>query len=260
MSTTTTTDGAVTLHMFIRPGTPHAAAGAVVAQLAELFEFGIIGPGSSVWCNIEIPNALWILSDRATLLRIVDVPTAGWVRMSSTGASWGNVPKGITKTPGFVYSVMDTPIPAQHHDLITIAFRNADTRPMRAIFGGGVHEMVDYEITRGGMRAIDFKIGGVHHKGPLAAPTPFDANYAAVRGLDLMAATTGAAVHKVMRENLEAFTTVINIDEFDRIRAIQQRMAQVAEVIADPIIHRIAELEHIGPYRGYGEEEPDVAE
>ena len=223
-------------------------------QLAELFEFGVIGPNSRVWCNVELPNALWILSDRSSFLRIVDVPTAGWVRLSSSTASWGNVAAGITKTPGFVFNAADMPIPVQEHDTVTVAFRNTDTSKMRALFGGASHEVEDFEITHRGMRAVDFKIGGFQHKAPLATPTDFDSHYAAIRGLDLMAATNGPAVHRVIRENLDAFTTAIDVTEFDRIRSVQQRMAQIAEGIADPVIHRIAGLEDLGPYRGYGEE------
>lgn len=253
------TDDGVTLHMFIRPGTPNGAAGAVVSQLAELFEFGLIGPGSAVWANLELPNALWVLSDRSSFLRIVDVPTAGWVRLTTNSASWGNVAMGITKTPGFVFSTNDMPIPAQEHDTVTVAFRNTDATRMRGFYGGNTHEMEDFEITYRAVRAVDFKIGGFQQKAPPQPPNDFDRHHAAIRGLDLMAATTGPAVHRVIRENLDAFTTTVDVEEFDRIRVVQQRMAQIAEGISDPIVHRIAGLDGIGPYRGYLDDDAAAA-
>ena len=38
-------------------------------------------------------------------------------------------------------------------------------------------------------------------------------------------------------------------DDRDLIRAVQQRMAQIAEGVSDPIIHRISGLDDIGPFR-----------
>lgn len=251
----TSHDGAVTLHMFIRPGTPASAGMPLLSQIAEMYEFGVLGPGSRVWCNLDIPNALWVLSDISTFLRIVDVPTAGWVRLSSNAASWGSVASNIARTPGYSFSTAHMPIEVQPHDTVTVAFRNTDTARMRAMFSQVTHHMDDFEITHKSLRVIDFKTGGFERKQPLGKPSEFDIHYAAVRGLDLLAATTGPAMHKVLRENLESFTAQIDVAEFDRIRSVQQRMAQIAEGVTDPIVQRIAKLEAVGPFQVYTDED-----
>jgi hypothetical protein len=246
-----TSDSAITLHMFIRPGTPAGASETVVRQLAELYEFGLIGPGSEVWVNIEIPGVLWILSDRSSYLHIADVPTAGWVRLSGKTASWGSRRMNIAKAPGYVFSTENMPMPVHPNDSVTVALRNTDATAMRAVHSGAVHEMDDFEITYRSMRAVDFKLGGFMRKEPLKPPSEFDAHYAAVRGLDLLAALDGNAVHRVIRENLDAFTTTIDIDRFDRIRAVHQRMDQVSEAIIEPVVERIKALPQIGMFQGY---------
>lgn len=109
------------------------------------------------------------------------------------------------------------------------------------------------------MRAIDLKANVPSQRPPLAEPGQFARNHAGVRGLDLMACTTGPAMHKVIRENLDAFTTVIDTAEFARIKAAQQRISQVAEIITDPIVQSIAALRDIGPFiADSAEEEPEL--
>lgn len=241
-------DTGVTVHAFIRPGTPASAGPAVVTQVVDLYEFGVIGPGSTVWCNLDVPNALWVLSDVSTFLRIVDVPTAGWVRLTHDSAVWGRVAIDTTRAPSHGFSTSDMPMSVQAHDTVTVAFRNTDSARMRAQFGGAHHAMHDFEIGRGMMRAIDLKAGGHQTKAAPNAPSQFSSNHAGVRGLDLMAATTGPHMHRVIRENLDAFTTVIDVAEFGRIKAAQQRISQIAEVITDPIVQRIAALKDVGPF------------
>lgn len=273
-------DSAVTIHMFIRPGTPPGAAAPVVMQLAELFEFGVIGPGSKVWVNTEIPGALWVLSDRSSFVRIVDVPAAGWVRIagSSRGPEqlrgsaaggrftptvgertvvWGT--EALIKTPGFIFSTSDLPIPAQPHDTVTLVLRNSDSEKMRCFHSGKPQPMDDFEITHRSMRVIDLKLGGFMRKSPLSEPLDYDVHHAAVRGMDLLAATEGPAMHRVIRENLESFTTVIDADGFNKIRTMQQRVGQITEEYSDPVIQRIESLDAIGPFRGYGDEDATVA-
>jgi hypothetical protein len=64
-------------------------------------------------------------------------------------------------------------------------------------------------------------------------------------------------MHKVIRENLDAFTSVVNTAEFGRIKAAQQRISQIAEVITDPIVQRISSLREIGPFVGYDDADED---
>ncbi|MFA5707532.1 hypothetical protein [Mycolicibacterium sp.] len=248
----------VTVHAFIRPGTPSSAGPAVVTQIVDLYEFGLIGPGSQVWCNLDVPNALWVLSDRSTFLRIVDVPTAGWVRLTHDSAVWGRVAIDTTKSPSHGFNAADMPMPVQPHDTVTVAFRNTDPAPMRAQFGGAHHPMHDFEVSHGMMRAVDLKTGSPSRKARPGPPGQFASNHAGVRGLDLMAATTGPHMHKVIRENLEAFTTVIDASEFGRIKAAQQRISQIAEVITDPIVQRISALRDVGPF--IDDDDDDAAE
>lgn len=219
-------DNTVTVHAFIRPGTPASAGPAVVTQIVDLYEFGVIGPGSRVWCNLDVPNALWVLSDTSTFLRFVDVPTAGWVRLTHDSVAWGRVAIDTTRGPSHGFTAGDMPMPVQPHDTVTVAFRNTDTALMRAQFSGAHHPMRDFEIGHGMMRAIDLKAGGVQRKTPPGPPGQFASNHAGVRGLDLMAATTGPHMHRVIRENLESFTTVIDAVEFGRIKAAQQRISR----------------------------------
>lgn len=247
-------DNTVTVHAFIRPGTPASAGPAVVTQIVDLYEFGVIGPGSRVWCNLDVPNALWVLSDTSTFLRFVDVPTAGWVRLTHDSVAWGRVAIDTTRGPSHGFTAGDMPMPVQPHDTVTVAFRNTDTALMRAQFSGAHHPMRDFEIGHGMMRAIDLKAGGVQRKTPPGPPGQFASNHAGVRGLDLMAATTGPHMHRVIRENLDSFTTVIDAVEFGRIKAAQQRISQIAEVITDPIVQRIAALPDIGPFAGYDDD------
>lgn len=243
------------MHLYIRPGTPPGASEAVVTQLAELYEFGLIGPGSEVWVNVEIPGVLWLLSDRSRYVRIADVPTAGWARLSGKTVSWGNTKPNITKTPGFIFSTSDMPMPAQRLDEVTVALRNTDASRMRAVHSGTTHEMEDFEIVHRSVCVVDLKLGGFMRKAPLAAPSDFDIHYASVRGLDLMAATTGLKTHRVIRDNLDAFTTTIDIDKFDKIHATHQRMGQVSEGITEPVMERINALEEMGSFQGYDEED-----
>ena len=66
-------------------------------------------------------------------------------------------------------------------------------------------------------------------------------------------------MHRVIRENLESFTTVIDADGFNKIRTMQQRVGQITEEYSDPVIQRIESLDAIGPFRGYGDEDATVA-
>lgn len=248
----------ITVHAFIRPGTPSSAGPAVVTQIVDLYEFGVIGPGSRVWCNLDIPNALWVLSEVSTYLRFVDVPTAGWVRLTHDSVVWGRVAADTTRAPSHGFCTADMPLALQPHDTVTVALRNSDTARMRAQFGGSHHAMHDYEISRGMMRAIDLKMGGRFAKTPPEPPSEFDTHHAGVRGLDLMAATTGPHMHKVIRKNIDAFTTVIDTAEFARIKAAQQRISQIAEKVTDPIVQRISGLSDIGPFAGYDADDESV--
>ena len=241
----------VTLHAWICPGTPPGATTAVMAQLAELYEFGLIGPGSRVWYNADLPNAMWLLSDRSTFLRIVDVPAAGWVYVNADGAYWDRRQESVQDTrragrPGLCLEAM--PIPVQEHDQVTVAFRNFDPRGMRAKIGRDSLEFEDYEATYRRLRVVDFKIEGVGRKAPLAAPTEFDTSQASIRGLDLMAATTGPAMHKVIRENLAAFTTTIEPIDFAEYDVMRDRAIRYSERFTDPIQARIAGLDGVGPF------------
>lgn len=238
----------VTVHAFIRPGTPASAGPSVVTQIVDLYEFGVLGPGSEVWANLDVPNALWVLSDTSTFLRVVDVPSAGWVRLTRNSVVWGRVSNDTSRSPSHGFSVNDMPLPVQGHDTVTVVFRNTDPARMRAQFGAAHHAMHDYQIEHGMMRAVDLKLNGQQRQPVAHDASQFSRNHAGVRGLDLMACTTGPAMHKVIRENLEAFTTSIDIAEFGRIRAAQQRISQIAEVITDPIVQRIAALRDIGPF------------
>lgn len=240
----------VTVHAFIRPGTPASAGPSVVTQIVDLYEFGVLGPGSEVWANLDVPNALWVLSDTSTFLRVVDVPSAGWVRLTRNSVVWGRVSNDTSRAPSHGFSIGDMPMAAQDHDTVTVVFRNTDPARMRAQFGAAHHAMHDYQIEHGMMRAIDLKLNGQQRRAAPGEPSQFSRNHAGVRGLDLMACTTGPAMHKVIRENLDAFTTTIDAAEFGRIKAAQQRISQIAEVITDPIVQRIAALRDIGPFIG----------
>jgi len=250
-----TQDSAVTVHLYIRPGTPPGASEAVVTQIAELYEFGMLGAGSRVWVNIEIPGVMWLLSDRSRYVRIADVPTAGWVRLSGKTVSWGNTRHNITKTPGYVFSTSDMPMPPQPLDEVTVALRNTDKQSMCAMHSGNSQEMQDFEIVHRSVCVVDLKLGGFRRKAKLAQPSDFDIHYASVRGLDLMAATTGLKMHRVIRENLDAFTTTIDVDRFDRIQATHQRMGKVSEGITEPVMERIKALEEMGSFQGFDEED-----
>lgn len=46
----------ITVHAFIRPGTPASAGPVLVTQIVDLYEFGVIGPGSEVWANLDVPT------------------------------------------------------------------------------------------------------------------------------------------------------------------------------------------------------------
>ncbi|AMU26703.1 hypothetical protein I3U30_15535 [Mycobacteroides abscessus subsp. massiliense] len=238
----------ITVHAFIRPGTPASAGPVLVTQIVDLYEFGVIGPGSEVWANLDVPNALWVLSDTSMFLRFVDVPSAGWVRLTRNSIVWGRVANDTSRSPSHGFSVTDMPMPAREHDTVAVAFRNTDTARMRAQFGAQHHAMHDFQIDHGSMRAIDLKANSVQRRPQLNTPTQFSRNHAGVRGLDLMACSTGPHMHKVIRENLESFTTFIGLDEFGRIKAAQQRISQVAEGITDPIVQKISSLRDIGPF------------
>jgi hypothetical protein len=237
-----TDDTAVTLHLFIRPGTPPGAAGPVVSQLAELFEFGLIGPGSRVWANLEVPGGMWILSDKSTFVRVVDVPVAGWVRLTRETAAWGRTHRATTESPRKLFSADELPMTLLDRDLITVALRNADPRRMRAVHTGAPQQMRDFEVVHGQMRAVDFKIGGFERKAPLKAPTERDTAHAVLRGIDLLTATEPPDAYGDIADNLDAFTVHIDVDEFERIRAVRQRAAQIAESVVDPIAYRVEQL------------------
>lgn len=243
----------VRVHMYVAPSTPSAGPAQMLYQIMELWEFGVLGPGSRVWCNIDIPNAMWVLSDRSTFLRVIDVPSAGWVRLSTHELAWGRILNDVYKSDQPRFAVADMPIAAEAHDTVTIAFRNNDTDPMRATFNNTTHDFSDFEITHRGRRAVDFKVGGLFRKSPLQEPSEFDRCHAMVRGVELMAASTGSAMHKVIRENLDAFTTAIGSEDFERMLSARQRMSQATERIVDPILQSIVELPEVGPFKGYSE-------
>lgn len=249
----------VTVHAFIRPGTPASAGPAVVTQIVDLYEFGVLGPGSEVWANLDVPNALWVLSDTSTFLRVVDVPSAGWVRLTRNSVVWGRVSNDTSRSPSHGFSVADMPMSVQDYDTVTVVFRNTDTARMRAQFGAAHHAMRDFQIEHGMMRAVDLKLGSTQRRPGASPPSQFARNHAGVRGLDLMACTTGPAMHKVIRENLDAFTAVVDTAEFARIKAAQQRISQIAEVITDPIVQRINALRDVGPFMGEVDDDDDDA-
>lgn len=238
----------ISVHVYIRPGTPASAGPTVVTQIVDLYEFGVIGPGSEVWANLDVPNALWVLNDTSTFLRFVDVPTAGWVRMTQGSMVWARVANDTRKSATHGFSVDDMPMPMTDYDTVTVAFRNTDNAKMRAQFGAGHHPMHDYQVEYAGMRAVDLKANRQARRGPLAEPSMFARNHAGVRGLDLMACTTGPHMHKVIRENMDAFTTTIDVMDFDRIRAAQSKIGRVVEGITDPIAQKINALADIGPF------------
>jgi hypothetical protein len=253
-------DTGITIHAFIRPGTPSSAGPAVITQIVDLYNFGVISAGSKIWCNMDIPNALWVLSDISTFLRIVDVPTAGWVRLTRNSIAWGRIARDTSLNPSHGFSAADMPLPVQDHDTITVALRNTDPNRMRAQFGGTHHSMPNFEIARGMMRAIDLKHVGNFKREPLAEPSEFDVNHAGIRGLDLMSATTGPHMHRVIRQNIAAFTTTLLIEEFHKIQAAQNRIAQIAELITSPIVSSIAKLNDVGPFDDYDDEDHQVDE
>ncbi|BBY54191.1 hypothetical protein H7J07_06125 [Mycobacterium koreense] len=252
-------DTGITVYAFIRPGTPSSAGPAVVTQIVDLYRFGAIGPGSKVWCNLDIPNALWVLSDRSSFLRIVDVPTAGWVRLTKNSVAWGRVAIETSRNPSHCFHTNDMPMALQPNDTVTVAFRNTDPKKMRSQFGGANHAMRDYVAEHGSMRAIDLKMGTDQTKQLRAVPTEFDINHAGIRGLDLMAATTGPAMHRIIRNNIEAFTTTILTDEFRDIQAAQKRISEITEMITDPIVDRISKLPDVGPFDDDDEDENEAA-
>ena len=61
-----------------------------------------------------------------------------------------------------------------------------------------------------------------------------------------------AALHQIegLGSNLaaNAFTSVIAGAEFSRVNAAQQRIQQIAELITDPILQRISELDAVRPF------------
>ena len=247
--------GDVRVHMYVAPNTPSAGPAQMLYQIMELWEFGVLGPGSRVWCNIDIPNAMWVLSDRSSFLRVIDVPSAGWVRLSPQEVVWGRVLNDVYKSDQPRFELRGMPIAPDPYDTVTVAFRNNDSEPMRATFSNATHTCVDFEIAHRGRRAIDFKMGGLVRKSALAEPTEFDRCHAMVRGVELMSASTGAAMHAVIRENLDAFTTTIGPEDFERMRSARQRMSQATERIVDPIMQSIVELPGIGPFNGYTDED-----
>jgi len=236
----------ITLHMFARRDTPSLAGAAVTQQITELIEAGFLGAGSRVWCNLEIPNAMWVLSDCSTFLRIVDVPTAGWVRLTHSSAVWGRTAAATTQAPHHLLNTADLPIPVQPRDLVTVALRNADARLMRAIFDGCPQPVENLTVENRPMRAIDLKPCELVPHPRLREPSEYDRHYAAVRGLDLMAATE-PALHLQICENLDAFTSVIRPEDYERMRSARQRSAQASERIVDPIMQSVQELDFLEP-------------
>ncbi|KXO90610.1 Uncharacterised protein (plasmid) [Tsukamurella tyrosinosolvens] len=238
----------ITVHAFIRPSTPPSAGPAVVSRIVDMHDAGILGPGSEVWCNLDVPNALWVLDEVSSFVTMVDVPTAGWVRLTHNSATWGRRSGDTGRGAAHGFSSADMPIPAGPHDTITVLFRNSDRTKMRAQFGAKHHPLHNYEISHGMMRVIDMKTYEDMGRTRPGQPSEWARHHAGTRGIDLMASSTGAHMHKVIRENLDAFTTVIDPSEFERIRAAQQRISQNAERVIDPIIQKISQLDAIGPY------------
>jgi hypothetical protein len=238
-----TTEAAVTLHLFVRHHTPPAGVSHVITQIAELFEFGLIGLGSRVWVNAEIPGVMWLLSDRATLLRIDDVATAGWCRLTSETAAWGPTIRSTTAPTRRLFSIADLPVEVQDRDLVTLALRNADHSRMRAAFDGRPQEMIDFEATHPHqrMRVVDLKLGGFMRKEPLKVPTDYDTARAVVRGLELLTATAPDLHHQIAA-NLPAFTTTISLEQIDRIHGAELRRETVAQGISEPLLERVNQL------------------
>lgn len=239
--------------MYVAPNTPSAGPAQMLNQIAELWEFGVLGPGGRVWCNADIPDAMWVLSDRSSFLRVVDVPSAGWVRLARDEVVWGRVFNDAYKDGQPRFELRDMPIAPGPHDTVTVALRNNDSEPMRAAFSGTTHNLTDFEITHRGRRAIDFKVGGLVRKTEPGEPAEFDRCHAMVRGVELMSASTGAAMHKIIRENLDAFTAEMGAVDFERLRSARQRMSQATERIVGSIMQSVVELGEVGPFRGYTE-------
>lgn len=250
-------DTGITVHAFIRPGTPGTVGREVLSQIVDLHNFGIVGVGSKIWVNFDIPHAMWLLSDISTFLHVAVVPTAGWVRLTRTSVAWARLAPDTSRNPTFSFTTNDVPMPVQPHDTITVALRNGDPARMRAQFGGTHHAMPNYEISHGQMRAIDFKRGSSVEREPLAQPSEFDVNHAGIRGLDLMSATTGPHMHRVIRRNLPAFTNVLKIEEFYKVQGAQSRISEIADTFTAPIIADIAKLGEVGPFSGYSDDSSD---
>lgn len=249
---TDATDG-ITLYAYTRADTPAAAGTLAVSQIADLYEFGLIGPGSSVWCNLEIPNAMWVLSDVSTYLQLIDVPFAGWARLTQKEVAWARAADDTGRTPSHTFGLADMPIPFQDNDICTVAYRNSDPEPMRAQFNGKHHHLDDFVIAHSNVRVVDLKTRGVGRRcTPIGQPSVIHSSHAMQRGLALLTAgctknSSGVARRRTIVENFEAFGTVISADDLNRIRALQQRLDQAAQSVTDPIIQRVSELKGFGP-------------
>lgn len=248
-------DGTITLRAFVRPGTaPARAPGAsLIPQIAELHRFGLLPAGSQVWANFDLPGSLWILADRSSYLRIIDVPVSGWVNLRGRNITWAmthdqavrKTPRATARTTARIdLSRDEMPVHLEEEDLFTVAFRNADAFPMRARVGNLIapQDLQDWEITYSTMRAIDFKVGGDWRRSASAEPGEYDIHHAFRRGLDLLCCTSEKRYHRALRDNLDAVTTHLDPELFDRIMVQHNKIADLSERVFDPIMHNLADL------------------
>lgn len=243
------TDGTITLRAFIRPGTPPSAPGStLIPTIGELYRFGLLGPGSQVWVNFDLPQTMWILSDRSSLLRIVDVPLAGHVRMTSKYMAWSlsydqavkSKSNGTARSGARIPVERDAmPVTLGGGDLMTVAFRNADPVPMRAAVANGSKVMENYEYSCYGMRAVDFKVGDIYSREPLASPPESEVYQAHARGMDLLCATSETRLHRKIHENIEALTVRLDPDILDRVKAQQDRINTITENVLAPAMQTL---------------------
>lgn len=243
----------VTAYFFIRPTTPSSARAAAYTQIVEMYESGLIGPGSTVWCNLDVPNGMWVLSDVSQFVRIIDVPTAGWVRITRSGVVWGRLALDTTKNPSHGFNISDMPMPRREYDTVTVAFRNADSTPLRAQFAGGHHPLIDGSIEHHGIRVVDLKTTGALKLPELGPADEFDRDHAGIRGLDLLACSTGPHMHRVIRKHRSAFKVVIDPSDFSRVKSLNSRIAKLAEEVTDPVVQQISQIAEIGSFDGHDE-------
>lgn len=259
----TSVDG-VTLYAFLRPGIPAVAGAQAVTQIADLYDFGLIGPGSHVWWNSDWPRAMWILSDVSTFLWVEDVPAAGWARLTKSEVAWGRRYPDVFESPRHFFGIKDMPMPAQDHDHVTVAYRNCDPTALRAQFNGRKQHLEDHKVTHARVSVVDLKTEGLaRRETPIGQPGVVETTHAVQRGLSLMTATcgknrSGQKVAKMIHDNLDSFSQVITVDDFTRIKVSRQRVTQATESITDPLTQRIAALPGFNSVNGQEDEDDDA--